>query len=394
MYSDRKPSPSKAQFFFHITIVFLILICSCKVGAEQIRKNSEAKNRQGTLSLLYQGSPRSIKTDDEKSEKELFDLVENKINPYALAVGEGGVVYVSDRDHSQIKLIGPDRKLSVVAGSYGEQGFGFRDGKALQAKFHSIRGISFDRRGDLLISDLHNGLIRRLDVDGSVSTFAGNIGANENIDGYRSKATFRKPTSLVVDSTGQVFVISRGSLRRIGVDGNVNTLIPDCDELRNTSLILISQQHCMKDLNAIALDGSGHIVFVDGPRIGKVSSDGEISILAHLSEETVYKDVKNFEHRLGTDLKAIFEGDVLRVLHEPKSIAFDEDRNIYFTMNQTVRRLNRDGSATVVAGKIGKKGHRMGRDSLLDNPSALTFLSAKKFVLLSGNAIVELNLSN
>jgi sugar lactone lactonase YvrE len=102
--------------------------------------------------------------------------------PSGIALAKNGDIYISDsRLHRIIKIA--NNKVVTVAGT-GKFNFsgnpagaaepGYADGKALTARFDAPNGIAFDRNGNLFIIDRsssNNSYIRKLSVDGMVTTF-------------------------------------------------------------------------------------------------------------------------------------------------------------------------------------------------------------------------------
>jgi sugar lactone lactonase YvrE len=94
-------------------------------------------------------------------------------NPYGVAVGPDGTIYVADTFNNEIDAVSPlTGVIHVIAGNgtYGDL-----DGSALSAEFASPRGLAFDTRLDaLFIADRDNNTIRELSLQtGQVSTVAG-----------------------------------------------------------------------------------------------------------------------------------------------------------------------------------------------------------------------------
>ena len=114
--------------------------------------------------------------------------------PTGIAIAKNGDIYISDDRMNRIIKIATD-KVSTVAGCgkisftgniAGASEEGEKDGKALQAMFHSPNGIAFDKAGNLFIVDgssRNNSYIRKLSTDGIVTTFCKHI-FNEKTQQY------------------------------------------------------------------------------------------------------------------------------------------------------------------------------------------------------------------
>ncbi len=143
-------------------------------------------------------------------------------DPYGLVVDALGVVYVADAgDNNRIRRIHPDGRVDTLAG----QGEGWRDGPALQAQFHTPSQIARDAAGNLFVADTGNHVIRRIGVEGTVSTLAGD-GQPGFADGPGAQARFNGPMGVAVDAQGRVYVADTWNdrIRVIETDGQVRTL--------------------------------------------------------------------------------------------------------------------------------------------------------------------------
>jgi len=142
-------------------------------------------------------------------------------NGAAVVLPDGNIA-VADEQHHQIKLVTPAGVVSVLAGS-GKQGS--KDGKGAAAEFKAPRNLTFDPVNRVLyVSDTGNGNIRRVALDGAVTTVAGNVKQGYK-DGTGVVAQFRDPHGLTVGSDGAVYVCDtkNNRIRRIAANGAVTT---------------------------------------------------------------------------------------------------------------------------------------------------------------------------
>src|SRR5258708_3533599 len=77
------------------------------------------------------------------------------------------------------------------------------DGPIGQARFASIYGIAVDQAGNVFVSD--DTAIRKIGIDGMVTTVAGKIGSAGNVDGPGSEARFSAPAPLTMDGNGNLY---------------------------------------------------------------------------------------------------------------------------------------------------------------------------------------------
>src|SRR5690606_21165055 len=122
--------------------------------------------------------------------------------PFALAIDHADNLFVSDHRNNRIRKISPDGVVSTLAGS-GEAGI--LDGAAMEAKFNGPTGIAVDQEGNVYVSEYYNNVIRKVGVDGVVSTIAGD-GSRGYSDGEALSAKFNQPYDVAVDNEGKVYV--------------------------------------------------------------------------------------------------------------------------------------------------------------------------------------------
>ncbi|GGF24828.1 IPT/TIG domain-containing protein [Echinicola rosea] len=145
--------------------------------------------------------------------------------PWKSCVDQEGNIYVADRDNHVIRKIDTQGTVSTVAGT-GEAGF--NDGAAGEAQFDQPLDVVVTEEGVLYVADNRNHRIRKIDVDGTVSTIAGSEQGDQN--GTLEEATFRYPSGLDIDAQGNIFVADRINhlIRKIELNvGQVTTVAGD-----------------------------------------------------------------------------------------------------------------------------------------------------------------------
>ena len=130
--------------------------------------------------------------------------------------------YVADADNYRIRHIDATGTTTTLAGS-GVRGF--LDGPAATARFLEPQGIALDAQGNLYIADRAAHRVRKLSPAGVVSTYAGS-GTAGYVDGPAASARFNSPIGVAVDAAGTVYVMDRDNqrVRRITLDGQVSTV--------------------------------------------------------------------------------------------------------------------------------------------------------------------------
>ena len=124
---------------------------------------------------------------------------------------------------SQLKRLSVDRSsITPIAGTNQD---GYLDGAAATAQFNQPMGLAHDATGVIYVADTQNHVIRRVAVDGAVSTLAGSAGQTGAADGSGSAARFNEPRGIVLGPDGDLYVADRSnnSVRRVTTAGVVST---------------------------------------------------------------------------------------------------------------------------------------------------------------------------
>jgi sugar lactone lactonase YvrE len=146
--------------------------------------------------------------------------------PVGVAVSPEGTIFVADTYNDRIRAIDATGHVRTVAGGNEP---GYRDAPAgADALFDTPCGIAVDTDGSLVVADTGNHRLRRVTVDGAVTTISG-TGVQDVVDGPLSAASFNEPTGVAVDADGTIYVTDAGgsTLRvcRRGFWRQVSTLV-------------------------------------------------------------------------------------------------------------------------------------------------------------------------
>jgi len=136
-------------------------------------------------------------------------------NPYGLAFGPDGALYFCDLDNQRIRRFDlQTKRVTTVAGS-GQKGYGGDGGPALDASLSMPHEIRFDAAGDLFIAERDNHVIRKVNRrTGIISTVAGTGTPGFSGDGGpATSAALRMPHSLAFDPQGRLLICDIGNHR-------------------------------------------------------------------------------------------------------------------------------------------------------------------------------------
>ena len=147
--------------------------------------------------------------------------------PYALDIADNGDLYIVDRLNAVIRKLGAASGIiSTVAGT-GTPGSSDDGGPATQAGLREPNDCFLDRRGGLLIADVQDQRIRRVDLaTGLITTFAGNGDKAREGDGLpAAEASILGARAVCQDVNGNTYICERegNGVRKVGVDGILTT---------------------------------------------------------------------------------------------------------------------------------------------------------------------------
>jgi sugar lactone lactonase YvrE len=248
--------------------------------------------------------------------------------PQGVATDSAGNVYVADTYNHAIRKITPDGMVSTLAGSLGVAGSA--DGIGTAARFRAPYSVATDSAGNVYVADTANDTIRKITPDGVVSTLAGSPGTYGNADGRGSAASFAAPGSVSTDSAGNVYVAdtNNNTIRKITPAGFVSTL------------------GLAASFNApmgVTTDGAGNVYVADlgNSSIRKITPGGAVSTLAG-------SGLPGSADGTGTDAS----------FNYPTSVAADRTGNVYVAdaRNNTIRKITAAGVVTTLAGSAGVTG--------------------------------------
>lgn len=130
--------------------------------------------------------------------------------PRGLAFDAAGNLYIADSgNHAVRKVNATTQIISTVAGN-GTLGF-IDNVAATSAELNYPLGVTFDSAGSMYIADSQNFRIRKV-TNGIITTIAGTGQPGYGGDGlYSTSSLFNFPASVVVDSSGNVYVGDSGN---------------------------------------------------------------------------------------------------------------------------------------------------------------------------------------
>lgn len=196
-------------------------------------------------------------------------------SPRDVVSDSDGNIYVADGFNFRIRKITPSQVVTTLAGST----FGHADGSGSNAKFKLPWAIGIDANKNLYITDQFDQRIRKVTQNGAATTLAGT--GQSGFADSPAPVQFKDPSGIVATPSGVLFVgdAANHRIRKIEVDGTVNTFagngLPGLGNATGTAA-----QFSLP--NGIARDSEGNLYVADRSNhvIRMINPDGEVSTFA------------------------------------------------------------------------------------------------------------------
>jgi sugar lactone lactonase YvrE len=237
--------------------------------------------------------------------------------------------------------------ITTFAGT-GEGGFSGDGGPATSAHLNYPKGMAVDGQGNVYIADTRNLRVRKVSLDGRITTIAGNGRYGSSGDGGpATSAQLYYPVWLAVDGQGNVYIADARDedlithVRKVSPGGTITTFAgTGARGFSGDGGPATSAQ--LESPGGLAVDRKGNVYIADGSRVRKVDPGGTITTFAGTG-------------RWG------FSGDggpaTSAQLKSPKGVAVDGKGNVYIadSNNLRVRKVDPGGTITTFAG-TGSRG--------------------------------------
>jgi sugar lactone lactonase YvrE len=129
----------------------------------------------------------------------------NLNHPTDVALDPQGTLILAAWHNQKIKMLDAAGLLGVLAGT--TQGFAGDGGPAVNAQLNLPSSVAYDGAGNLYISDQGNQRIRKVETDGTISTFAGTGTAGFGGDGGpATEAMFNLPKGSNAEPAGKLAI--------------------------------------------------------------------------------------------------------------------------------------------------------------------------------------------
>jgi sugar lactone lactonase YvrE len=267
-----------------------------------------------------------------------------------LAFDNSGNLHIADGIGRILKLELSSGMVTTVAGNC-TFGFNGDNQPATNASLGGPQGVAADSSGNFYIADVGNQRIRKVDLNGIITTIAGNGSAGFSGDGGQATAAeIWNPSQLGFDAGGNLYFVDQGNgrIRKIDTSGIITTVAGagfGGSAIPANGVPALSARFNQPFYGvAVAPDGTIFIADTNGSHVWEVDSSGPGQGLLH----SVAGNGTLGESGDGgpADLAQTFQAD---------NVAFDSEGNYYIAdwVMSVIRKVTPDGTITTVAGLLG-----------------------------------------
>lgn len=178
---------------------------------------------------------RNFNGDDKPPKETFLDL------PVSTAWTPEGDLLISDQANQRIrKIVDPDSEtatMTTVVG-VGTKGYSGDGGPAIEAQIQLPTSQSAppagrmvtDSAGRIYLADTVNNVIRKVEVDGIITTIAGTGSPGNGADGVATACALNTPADVAVDQAGNVYIADtmNSCVRKVTPDGQITTAAGTC----------------------------------------------------------------------------------------------------------------------------------------------------------------------
>src|SRR5262245_10390279 len=263
---------------------------------------------------------------------------------FGVEIGPDGALYICEvHNHRVWRLDLKSRELTTVAGN-GTKGYSGDGGPATKAQLNEPYEVRFDRAGNMLLVEMQNQLVRKVDAKtGVISTVAGTGKKGYGGDGGPATAAlFSSPHSIALDAADNLYIadIANHRIRKVDAKTGIVTSIAGNGETKQPVDGQTADGNPMIGPRALFIDGNTlWIALREGHSVWRM--DLRSGLLKHVAGT----GQKGFTGDGGPAAKATFNG--------PKGIAIGPDKcvSVADTENHAIRKIDlRSGVISTVVG--------------------------------------------
>ncbi|GEM_PF-644593 len=207
-----------------------------------------------------------------------------KVNfPYGVAADGAGNVFIVDSSNYRIRKVDLNGVMTTVAGK-GVAAFYGDCSAATNAYLNTSYGMAVDGMGNLFIADTYNNRIRKVDTNGIITTVAGKSSSGFSGDGgAATNAKLYYPYGVMVDTNGNLFIADTYNhrIRKVDTNGVITTVAGKSSSGFSGDGGAATNANLYRP-QSVAMDGNGNLFIADAYnyRVRKVDVYGVITTIA------------------------------------------------------------------------------------------------------------------
>ncbi len=306
--------------------------------------------------------------------------------------------------YSQSGIINTVVSKCCTRGYYGD------GGPASNAELYNPESMYFDTAGNMLIADMYNNVIRKVDHNtGLISTLVGNgYGAGKLIGGYTgdggnaSAAEMDFPSGVIVDKTDNIYIFdaANNAIRKIDTIGVITTIAGigplgqgysgDGGPATSAELFLNRMVYSSYP-KGMVFDNGGNLYITDAGN----------NVIRRIAKNTGIITTLAGNYLLGSGYSGDGGPATAAELNNPNGLAIDKNGNLYISdyADNVIREVNLAGVISTFAGNGYKAGTGLGGYSgdggqatvaELWQPDGLAFDTAGNlYIAETGNMVIR-----
>ena len=308
-----------------------------------------------------------------------------------LCIDALGNMYIADGAANVIRKVNTSYVISTVAGTFlgwnpsgSDLDFYSGDGgPATSARMHIPLWVTADTQSNIFIADAGNGVLRKVNNTGVITTIAGGKDRGHTGDnGPAINAMITNPHGMVTDAAGNLYFADKQThaVRKISTTGIITTIAGIPEQAGYTGDGGLATEARLSEPWALAIDSEGVIYITDNNAVVRKIAGGVITTIAGTGEG-------GFTGDGGPAIEA-------RLLN-PTGIAIAKDGSIVVADagNNRIRRISADGIIDTIAG-TGSAGYsgdgRPALDAEINGPQGVAVdAEGNIYVAENQNAVVR-----
>ncbi len=190
--------------------------------------------------------------------------------PRGIAFDHKGNMYFVD--NNTVRKVDAAGIVTTIAGD-GIPGFSGDSSLAVAAKLNDPQGMAIDKAGNLYIAEQNNHVVRKVDTNGIITTFAGNYYYSGGYGAYwgpADSAGLAWPTGLAFDTSGNLYIADMA--------GNINIVNIATDSIMSILYNIHDTLFTLgiSDITGVVVDNNGDIYFTgeSNSAVYKISTGG------------------------------------------------------------------------------------------------------------------------